>query len=106
MHIVSLALGGCLKAEPVRYGLTEDTGGHITYILGEMEALSRRDDVRFAEIVTRRFDDPNLGAVHSQAEEWINPKLRVTRVDSGNSRYLTKDALREDRDAFTNAIIA
>lgn len=106
MHIVSLALGGCLKAEPVRYGLTEDTGGHITYILGEMEALSRRDDVRFAEIVTRRFDDPNLGAVHSQAEEWINPKLRVTRVDSGNSRYLTKDALREDREAFTNALIA
>ena len=79
MHIVSLALGGCLKAEPVRYGLTEDTGGHIIYILGEMEALSRREDVSFAEIITRRFDAPHLGSIHNQAEECINPKLVISR---------------------------
>ena len=106
MHIVSLALGGCLKAEPVRYGLTEDTGGHITYILGEMEALSRREDVGFAEIITRRFDSPRLGIVHQQAEEWINPKLVITRIDSGNSDYLAKEALKADREAFTNSLIA
>ena len=106
MHIVSLALGGCLKAEPVRYGLTEDTGGHITYILGEMEALSRREDVSFAEIVTRRFDAASLGTAHRQAEEWIGPKLLITRIDSGNSAYLAKDALRADREAFTEALIA
>ncbi|WP_160484713.1 HAD-IIB family hydrolase [Aurantiacibacter rhizosphaerae] len=106
MHIVSLALGGCLKAEPVRYGLTEDTGGHITYILGEMEALSRREDIRFAEIVTRQFDEPRLGAVHTQPQEWINSKLVITRVESGNSAYLAKDALRDDRKAFTDALIA
>ena len=105
LHIVSLALGGCLKAEPVRYGLTEDTGGHITYILGEMEALSRREDVRFAEIITRRFDSRRLGIVHQQAEEWINPKLVITRIDSGNSEYLAKEALRADREAFTDALI-
>ena len=106
MHIVSLALGGCLKAEPVRYGLTEDTGGHITYILGEMEALARRNDVRLAEIVTRCFDAPKLGIIHRQAEEWINSKLVITRIDSGNSAYLAKDALRADRQAFTAALIA
>ena len=106
MHIVSLALGGCLKAEPVRYGLTEDTGGHITYILGEMEALSQREDVCFAEIVTRRFNSPRLGRVHHQAQEWINPKFAITRIDSGNSAYLAKEALRADREAFTEALIA
>ena len=106
MHIVSLALGGCLKAEPVRYGLTEDTGGHITYILGEMEALSRRGDVHLAEIVTRCFDAPKLGIIHRQAEEWINPKFVITRIDSGNSAYLAKDALTADRQAFTDALIA
>ena len=105
MHIVSLALGGCLKAEPVRYGITEDTGGHITYILGEMEALSRRGDVSFAEIVTRRFDAPRYGEIHAQAQEWINPKLAITRIDSGNSAYLAKDALSADRAAFTTALI-
>lgn len=106
MHIVSLALGGCLKAEPVRYGITEDTGGHITYILGEMEALAKRRDVSLAEIVTRRFDDLVLGEAHAQAEEWIGPKLVIRRIDSGNPDYLTKEALSADREAFTEALIA
>ncbi|MXO97347.1 HAD-IIB family hydrolase [Erythrobacter aquimaris] len=106
MHIVSLALGGCLKAEPVRYGITEDTGGHITYVLGEMEALARRSDVRFAEIITRRFDEPKLGSAHAQHQEWISSKLAITRIDSGNPAYLSKEALRCDRQAFTTALIA
>ena len=106
MHIVSLALGGCLKAEPVRYGITEDTGGHITYILGEMDALARRDDVTLAEIVTRRFDDPRLGAAHALEEEWVAPKLLIRRIDSGDRRYLAKEALSADREGFTRAFIA
>ena len=106
MHIVSLALGGCLKAEPVRYGITEDTGGHIAYILGEMEALSRRDDVTLAEIVTRRFDDERLGRVHSKSFEQVSPKFVIRRIDSGNPNYLSKEALGADRDAFTRAFIA
>lgn len=106
MHIISLALGGCLKAEPVPYGITEDTGGHITYILGEMEALAMRDDVELAEIVTRRFDDAELGPAFAQAEEWVNQKLVIRRIDSGNTNYLAKQALSADREAFTRAFIA
>ncbi|MCP9223714.1 HAD-IIB family hydrolase [Erythrobacter sp. LQ02-29] len=106
MHIVSLALGGCLKGEPVRYGITEDTGGHIAYILGEMSALARRADVDLAEIVTRRFDAPELGGIHASGEEWLGPKLVVRRIDSGNPRYLAKEALGADRAAFTRAFIA
>ena len=105
MHILSLALGGCLRGEPVCYGITEDTGGHITYILGEMRALAKRADVRMAEIVTRRFDDETLGTIHAQAEEWLNPKLIIRRIDSGNSGYLAKDNLARDRSAFTKALI-
>lgn len=106
MHIVSLALGGCVKAEPVRYGITEDTGGHITYILGEMEALARRDDIELAEIITRRFDDPRLGEEHAETEEWVTPKLLIRRIDSGNLDYLAKEGLSADRGAFTRALIA
>ena len=106
LHIVSLALGGCLKAEPVRYGITEDTGGHITYILGEMEALAERDDVHLAEIITRRFEDAKLGPIHGQAEEWLSPKLVIRRIDSGNTKYLSKEALSVDRPAFVQALIA
>ena len=71
-----------------------------------MEALARRSDVRFAEIITRRFDEPELGSAHARLQEWISPKLVITRIDSGNPTYLSKDALRADRQAFTKALIA
>lgn len=103
---MSIALGGCLKAEPVQYGITEDTGGHITYILGEMEALAERDDVELAEIVTRRFADEGLGTIHAQAEEWISDKCVIRRIDSGDMRYLAKEALAQDRAAFIAALFA
>ena len=106
MHIVSLALGGCLKGEPVRYGITEDTGGHITYILGEMRALAQREDVSCAEIITRRFDAPDLGCEHSRTVEHLDDKLSIRRIDSGCPDYLAKDELRADREAFTQALIA
>lgn len=106
MHIVSLALGGCLRGEPVAYGITEDTGGHITYILGEMAALARHPSVTLAEIVTRRFDDPELGAVHNIPREALGENLVITRIDSGNRRYLAKEDLHADRAAFIQAFIA
>lgn len=106
MHIVSIALGGCLKAEPVRYGITEDTGGHISYILGEMQALAERPDVSQAEIVTRLFDVPDLDPVHSVRYERVTDKLSITRIDSGNRDYLAKDALSADRTAFADALVA
>lgn len=105
MRIMSIDVGGCISARP-QYGITQDTGGHITYILGEMTALARRNDVASAEIVTRLFDDPLLDPVHSQSFEQVAPKVSITRIDSGNRRYLAKEALEADRAAFTQALIA
>ncbi len=105
LFIMHLALGGCLRGTP-RYGLTEDTGGHITYILGEARAMARRGDVARCEIVTRLFDDEALGSIHAQPAEQVAPKLVITRIDSGDRRYLAKEALAADRDAFTKAVIA
>jgi sucrose-phosphate synthase len=106
LHIVSIALGGCLRGEPVAYGLTEDTGGHIAYILGEMRALARHSEVMCAEIITRLFDDPALGKVHARTHEALAPNCFITRIDSGDRRYLAKDDLRADRMAFVHALIA
>lgn len=105
LHILAIALGGCLKGSPVAYGITEDTGGHIAYVLGAMEGLARHPDVARADIVTRLFDDAALGAAHAMAEEILSPKSRIVRIDSGNRAYLAKEELARDRAAFTEALI-
>ncbi|WP_181815725.1 HAD-IIB family hydrolase [Alteripontixanthobacter maritimus] len=102
---MGIALGGCVASCP-RYGITEDTGGHITYLLGVMQALASRADIQSAEIVTRLFDAPDLGAAHAMPIEIVTDKLRITRIDSGNRQYLGKEALSADRPAFISALLA
>lgn len=105
MRVMALALGGCLSANP-SYGITSDTGGHITYVLATMRALAQREDIEGAEIVTRLFDDASLGAIHAERSEILSAKLRITRIDSGNTEYLSKEGLACDLPAFTAALIA
>ncbi|WP_241524057.1 HAD-IIB family hydrolase [Oceaniglobus indicus] len=90
MHI---ALGGCLTATPVRYGLTEDTGGHIAYVLGASGAQARRSDVTAVDIVTRGFDAPEFGMEGLQHAERLCPKRRILRLFCDNRAYLEKAAL-------------
>ena len=104
MRVMAIALGGCISGQP-NYGITEDTGGHITYILGAMQALARQPDVTDAEIVTRLFDAPEYGNSHSQPVEYLGANLRITRIDSGNRSYLAKERLAADRNAFTQALL-
>lgn len=94
-----------MRGEPVPYGITEDTGGHIAFILGEMRALARHPGVERAEIVTRLFEEPGLDAVHARHREEIEPGLIVSRIDSGNRRYLAKEELAADRPAFLAALL-
>ncbi|WP_158259424.1 HAD-IIB family hydrolase [Hasllibacter halocynthiae] len=88
MHV---ALGGCLKAPPVSYGLTEDTGGHIAYVL----AAARAQAARGAEVavVTRRFADH--GHAYTAQDEPFVPGARILRLDDGDPRYLAKEALEQ-----------
>ena len=61
MRIMHISLGGCLSAPPVKYGMTEDTGGHIAYVLGAAMAQAKLPEVEEVTIVTRLFDAPELG---------------------------------------------
>ncbi len=102
---MAIALGGCLRAPPVLYGITEDTGGHIAYVLGAMQALSLHPDVSSCEIVTRLIDDPALGSDYAASHERISDALSITRIDSGDRRYLSKTALARDLDGFIKAFL-
>ena len=93
MRILHVALGGCLKAPPVEYGITEDTGGHIAYVLGAAMAQARNPVVRDVQIVTRAFSDPTLDPVHAQPLQTVAPRCTIRRLVTGDMRYLSKEAL-------------
>ena len=106
LFVMSIALGGCIKGPPVAYGITEDTGGHITYALGAAQALSIRADVDHVQIVTRLIDDETLGSAYAVPLETLTPALTLRRIDTGNRAYLSKEANAADRPAFAAALIA
>ncbi|PZO65054.1 MAG: hypothetical protein DI498_09970 [Paracoccus denitrificans] len=105
MHIMHVALGGCIKQSPVFYGLTQDTGGHIAYILGAAKAQASRPDVARVDIVTRRFDEPALGPEYAIPDQKIGPKLCIRRLSSASNRYLTKEALADELPSLTGAFL-
>ncbi|GAA3710765.1 HAD family hydrolase [Sphingomonas cynarae] len=106
VFVMHLALGGCLKAPPVRYGLTADTGGHIAYIMEAAVAQAAMPEIERISIVTRRFDDPTLGADHDRATEKIGDRITINRIGTANTAYLEKEALLADRPAFLAALHA
>ena len=105
MRIMHVALGGCLKAPPVAYGITEDTGGHIAYVLGAAQAQAQLPGVT-VEIVTRRFDAPELGAAHARPVETVRPGLTIRRLSTERPGYLCKDALTAELGSVTEALLA
>ncbi|RJL04843.1 HAD-IIB family hydrolase [Paracoccus aestuarii] len=104
MDIMHIALGGCLKAPPVRFGLTEDTGGHIAYVLGAAMAQAALPQVGGVSIVTRAF--AGMDPVHDRDREDVGPKCRILRLRSGDPRYLAKEALEAQIPALTRALLA
>lgn len=105
MRICHIALGGCVTGPKVPYGITEDTGGHIAYILGAAGSQAKRPEVTSVEILTRCFDDPGLGEIFSAEEQIIGPKLRITRLKTENSAYLSKEGLAREIPALVQAFI-
>jgi len=104
MHIMHVALGGCLRPPPVDYGVTQDTGGHIAYVLGAAIAQSRQHPGARISIVTRAFDDPSLGADHAMESQRVSERIVIRRLRTGNPNYLTKGALSAELPALQQAL--
>lgn len=106
MHILHIALGGCLRAPPVSYGLTPDTGGHIAYVLEAARAQACQPGVEHVTILTRRFHDPALGSIHDTMHEPVTAKLSILRLGPGNNPYREKDAACLDVPDLTRRLLA
>lgn len=105
MHILHIALGGCLRAPPVTYGLTPDTGGHIAYVLEAAKAQARCPEVDHVTIVTRRFRDECLGLIHDTEIERVAENVSILRIGPANAPYLEKDGLLSELPVLTQALL-
>ncbi|TLU72823.1 glycosyltransferase [Lichenicoccus roseus] len=106
MYIMHLALGGCLKAPPVLFGVTADTGGHIAYVLEAALAQARLQQVERVSIVTRLFEDARLGTAHDRPHEPLGERIGIDRIATGRREYLEKEALALDLPDFIEAFCA
>jgi sucrose-phosphate synthase len=105
MHVMHVALGGCLKAPPIAYGATEDTGGHIAYILGAVAAQALRPGIARIDLVTRAFDDPGLGPAFAAPVEPLDATTRILRLSTANRAYLSKGALEAELPALARSFL-
>ncbi|MDN3568799.1 HAD-IIB family hydrolase [Paeniroseomonas aquatica] len=98
-----MALGGCLKARPVHFGLTADTGGHIAYVLEAAANQAQSPDVSAISLVTRLFEDDRLGLEHARPAERLNDKIQIHRIATSCRAYLEKEALGRELPEFKEA---
>ncbi|MFW8595507.1 HAD-IIB family hydrolase [Cribrihabitans neustonicus] len=106
MHILHIALGGCLTAPLVRYGITEDTGGHIAYVLGAAYAQAARQDVTQVDIVTRAFRGAGFDPIHSCPLQKVAAKINIRRLSGRTPAYAAKEALTAEMPALREAFLA
>lgn len=104
LHILHLSLAGCLRAPPIRFGVTADTGGHIAYVLDAAAAQAQRADVARVTIVTRRFEMPQVDPVHAVPLERLSPKLDIRRIGDTEPRYLDKADLVDRLDELSESL--
>jgi len=105
MFIMHIALGGCIKAPPITYGITSDTGGHITYLMGAAMAQVENPAIDRVEVITRLFRDHTLGEVYAQPRERFAPKGEIVRLETKRDSYLSKEELIADIPAITEAFL-
>ncbi|RYH00791.1 HAD-IIB family hydrolase [Salipiger sp. IMCC34102] len=85
--------------------MTEDTGGHIAFVLGAAAEQAALDTVRHVTIVTRGFEDPRLGPGYARDEEPFGPKCTIRRLFTENRAYLAKEALDEELPRLEQAFL-
>ena len=93
MHIVHVALQGCLRGGTIEYGRTADTGGHIRYLVELVAAVRKlRPGVR-QTLVTRAFKGPGFDPRYHQRHERVADGIEIVRLYDESSEYLSKEEL-------------
>lgn len=105
MFALHIALQGCLRGSDVAYGITADTGGHIRYLLGMVDACERIGKTDRLVIATRAFES-KYGPDYAVPTERVSAKTDIIRLPTPNPAYLTKEELWSEVPAYAEALIA
>jgi len=103
MHIVHLALQGCLRGSDIEYGITADTGGHIRYLLELVEASAQDPAIEHITLVTRAFDCDFSEVDYRCSREVISPRITLIRLATAHAGYLPKEQLWQELPSFVEA---
>ncbi len=104
MFVLHVALQGALRGRNVEYGVTADTGGHIRYLMGLVEASEKDVAVERIAIATRAFRS-SLGDEYSQPREKVTRKIEIVRFATEQADYLAKEELWHEVPSFAEALI-
>ncbi len=105
LYIQLYNIHGLIRGKNLELGRDADTGGQTKYVLELAKSLSKRDDVRKIEIVTRRIEDKEVSSDYSQREEKINDKLSIIRIRCGGLKYIRKELLWPHLEEFVDKSI-
>jgi len=90
LKFLHLHLLGLIRSKNLELGRDADTGGHTQYVLELIKSLANTSEVDQVDLVTRLIDDPKVDDEYSQAEEFVEPGVRILRFQFGPNKYLRK----------------
>ena len=105
MYIQLYSIHGLIRGYDPELGRDADTGGQVVYVLELARALSENPQVEKVELITRLIKDRKVSADYSLAQEKINDKLSIIRIECGGRKYIRKELLWDHLEEFVDKSI-
>ncbi len=106
LYIALISVHGLIRGDDLELGRDADTGGQTLYVLELAQALSEQPQVAKVELITRRVEDAAVADDYAVAEETINDKFSIIRIEAGPQGYLPKEQLWEHLDSFADNLVS
>ncbi|WP_022667565.1 HAD-IIB family hydrolase [Desulfospira joergensenii] len=105
LYIQMFSVHGLLRAENMELGYDADTGGQIKYLVELCSSLSANPNIKKIDLFTRLIQDKSYSEDYSVAEDRINDKFRIIRIQCGGRKYIRKELLWPYLDEFVDKTI-
>ena len=99
------SIHGLVRSENMQLGQDADTGGQIKYIIELCNELSQNRNVERVDLFTRLISDKKVSKDYCNAQEIVNDKFRINRIQCGGRKYLRKELLWPHLDEFVDKTI-